>query len=262
MYIMRRWWGRYSSQLIWVSLALGVALFIRYTEASHVYQIYEWLSRPFQPSETERSQLENSQIIQLQQRVTVLEREKDKLEKLLGYVDQNQAGAIVARVIGRSSDHWWQQVTLGRGSQDGIREKDIVTTEPGVVVGLIQSVSQNSSKVILISDPSFKAGAAVTRNGTLGLIRGSSGTTAVMEFFDKLPNVKEGDIISTSSLSKLFPVGLPLGVVESVDPNKSPAPEAVIRLSAPMNALEWVVVYPGVERSPSSGNENKSEDRR
>lgn len=261
MYIMRRWWDRHSSQLIWVSIALGVALVIRYSEASPVYQVYEWLSRPFQPSETERSHLENAQIIQLQQRVAVLEQEKNKLETLLGYVSKNKQEAIVAPVIGRSPDHWWQKITIGRGSKHGIKENDVVTTEPGVVVGLIKSVTPNSSQVILISDPSFKAGVTVTRSSNLGLMRGGNDKKVVMEFFDKLPDVKTGDIISTSSLSKLFPVGLPVGVVESVNLTKSPAPEAVITLSAPMNALEWVVIYPAVNNSPGSVNENELEDR-
>jgi len=258
---MRRWWGRYSSQFIWASVALGIVLFIRYTEASPVYQVYEWLSRPFQPSETERSQLENAKITQLQQRVAVLEKEQDKLEKLLDYVSKNKQKGIVAPVIGRSADHWWQQVTLGRGSKHGVQENDVVTTEPGVVVGLIKQVTANSSRAILISDPSFKAGVVVNRSRNVGLIRGSSGTKAVMEFFDKLPDVKPGDIISTSSLSQLFPVGLPVGVVESVNLNASPAPEAAISLSAPMNALEWVVIYPGVENSSVSVNDNQLEDR-
>jgi rod shape-determining protein MreC len=108
---------------------------------------------------------------------------------------------------------------------------------------------------MLISDPTFKMGVAVTRSRNLGLMRGASGSKAVMEFFDKLPDVKPGDIISTSSLSQLFPLGLPVGVVESVKLNASPAPEAVINLSAPMNALEWVVVSPSVQKSPDSAND-------
>ncbi len=258
MYTMRRWWGRYSSQLVWVSLALGIALFIRYTEASPVYQVYEWLSRPFQLNETERSQLTNAQIMQLKQRVAVLEQENRQLEKLLGYVSQDAKTAIVAPVIGRSPDHWWQKLTLGRGSKHGIRKNDLVTTEPGVVVGLIHSVTPNSSQVMLISDPTLKMGVAVTRSRNLGLMRGANSSKGVMEFFDKLPDVKPGDLISTSSLSQLFPVGLPVGVVESVNLNASPAPEAVINLSAPMNALEWVVVSPSVQKSPDLANDNPS----
>jgi rod shape-determining protein MreC len=65
-----------------------------------------------------------------------------------------------------------------------------------------------------------------------------------MQFFDKVPDVRRGDVVATSSVSKLFPSGLPIGRIESVNLDKTPAPEAVIELTAPMSSLEWVVAYP------------------
>jgi rod shape-determining protein MreC len=56
--------------------------------------------------------------------------------------------------------------------------------------------------------------------------------------------VRRGDVISTSTFSQLFPAGVPVGRVESVNLSKSPAPEAVIELTAPISYLEWVIVYP------------------
>jgi cell shape-determining protein MreC len=56
-----------------------------------------------------------------------------------------------------------------------------------------------------------------------------------------VPDVRRGDVISTSPVSQLFPPGLPLGRVESVNLDKSPAPEAVIELTAPVSYLEWVI---------------------
>ncbi|MGB3517017.1 MAG: rod shape-determining protein MreC, partial [Elainellaceae cyanobacterium] len=53
-----------------------------------------------------------------------------------------------------------------------------------------------------------------------------------------------GDAVSTSSLSQLFPPGLPVGLVESVNLNRSPAPEAVIELTSPISRLEWVIITP------------------
>jgi rod shape-determining protein MreC len=78
----------------------------------------------------------------------------------------------------------------------------------------------------------------------MGFLRGQGSNRAVLQFFDKVPDVRRGDVVSTSPVSKLFPSGLPLGRVESVNLDKSPAPEAVIELTAPVSYLEWVVVYP------------------
>jgi hypothetical protein len=51
-------------------------------------------------------------------------------------------------------------------------------------------------------------------------------------------------MVSTSPVSELFPAGIPVGRVESVNLSKSPAPEAIIELSVPINVLEWVEVKP------------------
>jgi rod shape-determining protein MreC len=50
--------------------------------------------------------------------------------------------------------------------------------------------------------------------------------------------------VTTSSVSQLFPSGLPVGRIESLNLEKNPAPEAVIEITAPMSRLEWLMVYP------------------
>jgi rod shape-determining protein MreC len=67
----------------------------------------------------------------------------------------------------------------------------------------------------------------------------------VMQFFDKTPDVKIGDVVATSDVSQLFPGGLTVGKVVQIDLAKVPAPEAIVKLTAPINALEWVRIYPG-----------------
>ena len=78
----------------------------------------------------------------------------------------------------------------------------------------------------------------------MGFMRGQGSNRVVLQFFDKVPDVRRGDAVATSPVSQLFSPGLPLGRVESVNLDKSPAPEAVIELTAPVSYLEWVIVYP------------------
>ncbi len=115
---------------------------------------------------------------------------------------------------------------------------------PGGLVGRVVSVTPNSSRVLLLSDATSRVGATVSRSRSMGFMRGQGSNRAVLQFFDKVPDVRRGDVVSTSPVSQLFPPGLPLGRVESVNLDKSPAPEAVIELTAPVSYLEWVIVYP------------------
>jgi len=96
----------------------------------------------------------------------------------------------------------------------------------------------------LVSDPTSRVGAKVSRSRAMGVVRGQANNRVVMEFFEKLPDVNTGDVIVTSSYSRLFPRDIPLGRIESIDLTKSPAPEAVIQLSSPLPVLEWAVIHP------------------
>ncbi len=242
--VRRRGWDRHILPMLLASLAIGGAWALRQTQGAAVFEAYHIITRPFQTSPTQVKRLSDAQTQELQARLVELTSQNQKLQELLGYAALKQPHqGIVAPVVGRSADYWWQQVTLGRGSKAGIQVGFIVTA-PGGLVGRITSVTPNTSRVLLISDRASQLGVTVSRSRFMGFLRGQSDSQAVMQFFDKVPDVKRGDVVATSPYSQIFPAGLPVGRVESVNLEKSPAPEAVISLSAPISYLEWVVVYP------------------
>jgi rod shape-determining protein MreC len=245
MLIVRRWYSRYGSKLIWAAVALGVGWFLRQTQGAPILEMYYWVSRPLHSESPEvlRERLTNARVTELEQRLIEVERQNEQLKKLLGYFESQKQEVIAAPIIGRSADDWWKQIILGRGSQDGI-EVGFVVTGIGGLVGRIVDVTPNTSRVLLISDPTSRVGARVSRTGTMGVIIGGSSRIAVMRFFEKVPNVSPGDTITTSPVSRLFPDGLPIGRIQSVDLEKGPAPEANVLLTAPINDLEWAVIHP------------------
>jgi rod shape-determining protein MreC len=256
MFTLRRWWDRHRLQTLLIGLALGSALVLRQTHGTVLYETYELITRPFQPNLDRKTTLEGARLEELQQRLTEIESQNQQLRSLVGYTGQTKQPGITAPVVGRSADHWWQHLFLGRGSQDTIKAGDVVTA-PGGLVGRIIKVTPNTSRVLLLSDPSSRTGVTISRSRNMGYIRGQSSNRAIMEFFDKNPDVRQGDVVTTSSLSQLFPPGLPVGRVSSVDLNKSPAPEAIIELSAPVSFLEWAVIYPHQpsDRTPQPASE-------
>lgn len=243
MYILRRWWDRHGVAMVLGGLTLSAAWLVRQTQGAALFEAYQLMTRPFQSSPTAEERLTDARVSELQQRLVELESQNQKLKELLDYGKTQKQQGIVAPVVGRSADHWWQQVTLGRGSKDGIKVNFIVMG-PGGLVGRVVSVTPNSSRVLLLSDATSRVGAVISRSRSMGFMRGQGSNRAVLQFFDKVPDVRRGDAVSTSPVSQLFPAGLPLGRVESVNLDKSPAPEAIIELTAPVSYLEWVLVYP------------------
>lgn len=244
MYTIRRWWERYALQLMLLSLALSTAWTVRQTQGAAVFEVYQVITRPLQSEPTQAEWLSDARLLELQARIVELESQNQKLKELLNYAAPEKIRQpILAPVIGRTADHWWQHITLGRGSQAGIEVGNIVTATGGLV-GRVISVTPNTSRVLLISDPTSQLGVTISRSRFMGSLRGQSASRAVMQFFDKVPNVRRGDVVSTSPYSQIFPPGIPVGRVESVNLSKSPAPEAVVSLSAPLPYIEWVNVSP------------------
>ncbi len=243
MYILRRWWDRLGLKIVLGGAIVGAAWAFQQTQGAFLFETYQVLARPFHGQPTQTEQLQNAFTLELQGRLLELESQNQQLKQLLTRSVPDAEKGVPAPIIGRGADHWWQQVTLGEGHRSGL-DRGFIVTAPGGLVGRITSVTAHTSRVLLISDPSSRVGVTISRSRNMGYMRGLSADRAVMEFFDKVPDVRVGDVVATSALSRLFPGGVPVGRVESVNLNKSPAPEAVIEFSAPINRLEWVEVYP------------------
>ncbi|HEY9688918.1 MAG TPA: rod shape-determining protein MreC [Coleofasciculaceae cyanobacterium] len=243
MYDVRRWWGRNWLRSVLAIAALGLALGVRQGQAGFLMEAYRALTLPLHLGAPSQNDLADARVQELQQRLEELESRNAQLQTLLNYRKTLPAEGTVAPVIGRSADRWWQQITLGRGTADGIQQGSIVMA-PGGVVGRVTAVTSHTSRVLLVSDPGSRIGVSVARSRYMGYLRGKSDRTATVEFFDKLPDVKPGDAIVTSAYSQFFPAGLPIGRVVAIDTKKALAPEATIELSAPLSTLEWVTVLP------------------
>lgn len=242
MYFLSRWWDRYRLHLSLALLSLGVAWFIHQTQGAVLFEVYRWVTLPFQVDSTQQERLLKTRTWELQQRIIELEIQNRQLQTLTGQAVVAERKGIVTPVIGHSADHWWQQIILGHGRQDGVTINSVVVA-PGGLVGRVTQVSDHVSRVLLITNPTSQIGVTVSRSRSMGLLRGRTGQQAIVEFFDKDPDVRPGDTIVTSSLSSLFPAGLIIGRVESLNLAKTSAPEAVIDLSAPISDLEWVTIY-------------------
>ncbi|MBE9167647.1 rod shape-determining protein MreC [Pleurocapsales cyanobacterium LEGE 06147] len=242
---MGHWWIKHGLSTTLICIAISAAWFLEQTGVAPLTEIYYFLVSPFLSKQQLilEDKLTNARILELEQRIAELEQQNQQLQKFLDYSQNQQQPIINAPIIGRSADRWWQQVTLGKGKNDGI-EQGFIVTGIGGLVGRVIQVTPHTSRVLLISDANSRVGAVVSRSRHLGFIQGGSYQTVVMRFFTKVADVRPGDTIATSHLSRLYPSGFPLGKVKSVNVNSGEALEAEIELTAPLNLLEWVLVHP------------------
>lgn len=234
-----------SQAFPWSGLLLLLVL-VRFTKGVAFADAYALVSRPFWPGPSQQEWLRSSQRLAADLRLSQLAQDNARLRGLLD-LGQVHSGAIQAAVISREVDGWWQQILLNKGTLAGLRVGDAVEG-PGGLVGLVGQVSLSTATVTLLTDPASRIGVWVARTRQHGLLSGVGTSRPVLRFLDKDPQVRPGDVVLTSPASTLVPPNLPVGVVQSIDQRANPAPEAIVQLSAPVDAIDWVEVL--VRRSP------------
>ncbi len=223
----------------WWLLLLALAG-VRLSKGAGFSDAYALLSRPFWPGSAQSEWLRSAQRTDQQARLLQVERDNQRLRGLLGLERADQA-LVAAPVISRETGGWWQQLELGQGSAAGIGVGDGVLA-PGGLIGRVASVTPSTARVALLTDSASRLGVWVPRVQRHGLLVGLGTSRPRLQFIEKDTGVRPGDLITTSPASTLLPPNLTVGVVQSVNEQLVPAPDAVVQLSAPVDAIDWVQV--------------------
>ncbi len=145
-------------------------------------------------------------------------RENERLRRLLGFKDRIDKDAVAAPVIALGTrPALSRSIRLGKGSRDGIAPKDPVLTPEGVV-GRVVAVGSGWADVMLIVDPNSAVPTVTSRARTRATVRGTGKIgAAVLEHASRTDDLEEGDLLVTSGTGGIFPKGLPLGHVTSLE---------------------------------------------
>lgn len=158
---------------------------------------------------------ENLELHSQLQQVQEISLQNERLRKLLAFVDELDRAALPAQVIGEDASNWARTILIDKGTRAGLRTGLPVVAAQGVV-GRIIKIAPSSSRVLLITDASSAVAALIQRTRTRGIIRGR-GENLSIEYALRDADIQTGDLLVTSGMGGVFPKGLPLGLVESVE---------------------------------------------
>jgi rod shape-determining protein MreC len=135
-------------------------------------------------------------------------------------------------------------MTIDVGSRSGITKNMTVISESGLV-GVVKSVTSNSSIVLLMSDPTFKVGVRIAGTQSIGVVSGQGGSTYLLQLLDATGEIKEGDALVArgSAGDRPFVPGVPVGIVTNVSSNASSITQnADVESSANLEKITVVAV--------------------
>lgn len=149
---------------------------------------------------------------------------------------------ITASVVARDTDLWYQRLVINRGSLDGVKRNMPITTAKGIV-GRVISVGPNFAQVQIITDTLAGAGAMLQNSRAMGEMRGTGKNICEIKNIHSSQEVQPGDTVVTSGLDRIYPKGLVIGTIESIesDPN-GPWHKIIVVPSAKVDRVEQVFV--------------------
>lgn len=189
---------------------------------------------------------ENRELSKLRSDLEALKEENAWLKDFLDIKNQNTSFELAeALVVGKSSGAAHQTLTLNKGSLHGLEAGMTVITEDGLV-GRISEVGLTTCEVICITDISSAAGAVVERSALVGIAEGYDRETCRFHYttgLESLDDVAVGDTVITSGKGSIYPYGIKIGEVTSVQiDDASRSVIATVKVSADIENISRVMV--------------------
>jgi rod shape-determining protein MreC len=153
--------------------------------------------------------------------------------------------AVAAEIVGRPVSNFDLTIEIDKGADAGIEPGMPVQTRAGLV-GVVDTVSFNSARIQLITDPDLQVGVLHSLSADLGIAHGQGqGRPLLIEnAFDVGTVVAEGDLFVTAGRAgSAFPPDIPVGTAIAVHPAANPLEqEVVIEPLADLDRLTHVAV--------------------
>ena len=144
-------------------------------------------------------------------RMEALQVENDRYRALLGVRTDPPLPHVFARTVLDARGPFANTRLADVGSAQGVVEGNPVLSERGVV-GRIVGVSQDVSRIMLLTDVESRTPILVVRTNGRAILSGDGGPGPKLDYIRGAP-LKEGDRVMTSGDGGVYPRGLPVGTV-------------------------------------------------
>jgi len=150
-------------------------------------------------------------------RVEQLQQENSRLRALLDLRSALKVRSQTAEVLYDAPDPYSRKVIIDRGNRDGLVVSSPVINEVGVL-GQVTRVFPYSAEVTLLTDKEAAIPVLNSRTQARSAAFGNSlGAGLELRFMAGNADVQVGDVLSTSGVDGIYPAGVPVAKVISVD---------------------------------------------
>lgn len=156
--------------------------------------------------------------------IETLQRRNARLERLLEERKQIRYEHVLASLVGKDPQNYYQSFIINKGSSDGIAVRmPVIAYEDGKIgiVGRVTMTTPFSALVTTIRGSRTWVGAILEASRYYGLVRGNGlSAHCLVEYIDIGAPARDGDAVITSGHSDIYPRGLSIGKLTNVQRDK------------------------------------------
>lgn len=211
-------------------------------------QLYEYVhnllqSQDYLLQENERLTAANARLKMAAQQIAVQERELRELKHLAQLQQLGLHSSTTAEVVSAGNEPLSDYMIINKGSQNGVALGDAVVDEGGLI-GQVTELQHLTAKVSLITDNELVIPVMVERTGVRTLLYGGGGMLS-LRYFPTDADLQPNDVLLTSGLDSVYPVGIPVARVQQTSRNAgTPYYKVLLQASAALRSSKYVLVLP------------------
>jgi rod shape-determining protein MreC len=166
--------------------------------------------------EVSRLEQELSELRMEKLRRQSLDDQVERLSNALGYKAPFEGQVRLADVVYIDHTSWLQTLFLFMPARQAVPGSAVASADG--LVGRVILTEGSYAKVQLITDRASGVGAMVERTRRQGIVRGAGRDGLALEYVPLQADVQVGDRVLSSGTDGLYPRGVPIGTVVSIEP--------------------------------------------
>ena len=160
----------------------------------------------------------NVELLKWQEKAKTMQTENEALRSLLNVVPSAKSSYITARIVSDMGGPYMHSALLNGGTENGITKDQAVISENGLL-GRVIDAGNSSARVLLLTDINSRVPVITESTHEKNILIGNNSDTPALAYSNADSKIKVGERIITSGDGGIFPQGIPIGIVSSVEKN-------------------------------------------
>ncbi len=232
--------SNYTTRLM-LNINLGSGAFANYVKDGVRYYWDHYIDLTDTSIENSRLRAQLQEMEAQNLMLTEIRLENERLRSLLNYKNSFEGEMVGARVIGSNPSVIGPGfLIIDKGASSGVK-KGFPVLNNVRAIGTVHLVSEKTSTVMLMTNPSSVADAIVQRSRARGIVTGA-GNHYIMKYIEQEDDIVVGDKIISSGKDDVFPKNLVLGTVTKVESHRG-LQRAIIKPEIDVSRVEEVLIH-------------------